>query len=47
MTWSKLALLAFASSLYEGIVGKDWESPEYSLLFRQPLPIPPVKEPQL
>lgn len=25
----------------------DWESPVYSLLFRVPLPIPPVKEPLL
>lgn len=24
---------------------KDWESPEYSLVYRNPLPIPPVKEP--
>lgn len=24
---------------------KDWESPEYALIYRVPLPIPPVKEP--
>lgn len=28
-------------------VQKDWESPEYPLLFRSPLPIPPVLEPKL
>jgi hypothetical protein len=25
---------------------KDWESPEYPLIYRQALPIPPVKEPK-
>lgn len=24
---------------------KDWESPEYNLIYRVPLPIPPVKQP--
>lgn len=24
---------------------KDWESPEYALIYKVPLPIPPVKEP--
>lgn len=24
---------------------KDWESPEYNLIYRNPLPIPPVKQP--
>ncbi|EMR67876.1 putative bilirubin oxidase protein [Eutypa lata UCREL1] len=47
MAWSKLALLVLASSLYEGILGKDDESPDFPLLFRMPLPIPPVKQPQL
>ncbi|PVI06720.1 Cupredoxin [Periconia macrospinosa] len=28
-------------------VQKDWESPEYPLLFRSPLPIPPVLQPKL
>lgn len=26
---------------------KDWESPEYNLIFRVPLPIPQVKEPDM
>jgi bilirubin oxidase len=31
-----------------GIARKGgWESPEYSLLFRKPLPIPPVKQPKM
>jgi bilirubin oxidase len=25
---------------------KDWISPEYSLIYRQALPIPPVKQPK-
>ena len=24
---------------------KDWESPQYNLIYRVPLPIPPVKQP--
>jgi hypothetical protein len=28
------------------IAAKDWESPEYPLLFRQALPIPPAKQPK-
>lgn len=28
-------------------IAKDWESPEYSLIYRTPLPIPPVKEPKM
>jgi bilirubin oxidase len=27
-------------------VFKDWQSPEYPLIFRQALPIPPVKQPK-
>lgn len=27
-------------------VAKDWQSPEYPLLFRQALPIPPAKQPK-
>ena len=26
---------------------KDWESPEYNLIYRVPLPIPPVKQPKM
>jgi hypothetical protein len=26
---------------------KDWESPEYSLIYRVPMPIPPQKQPKL
>lgn len=26
---------------------KDWESPEYTLLYRTALPIPPVKQPKM
>lgn len=26
---------------------KDWQSPEYPLIFRNPLPIPPVKQPKM
>lgn len=26
---------------------KDWESPEYTLLYRTALPIPPVKKPKM
>ncbi|RYP72786.1 hypothetical protein DL771_003970 [Monosporascus sp. 5C6A] len=32
--------------MYESVLAKDWESPEYRSLFRQPLPIPPVKQPK-
>lgn len=28
-------------------VQKDWESPEYPLIFRSPLPIPPILQPRL
>jgi hypothetical protein len=28
------------------IMAKDWESPEYPLLFREALPIPPAKQPK-
>jgi hypothetical protein len=28
------------------IAAKDWESPEYPLIFRQALPIPPAKQPK-
>ncbi|RYP57141.1 hypothetical protein DL769_009661 [Monosporascus sp. CRB-8-3] len=30
----------------ESVLAKDWESPEYRSLFRQPLPIPPMKQPK-
>ncbi len=46
MMWSKLGLVALAGCLYDGVLGKDWQSPEFSLLFREPLPIPPVKQPK-
>lgn len=26
---------------------KDWQSPEYPLIYRNPLPIPPVKQPKM
>lgn len=26
---------------------KDWQSPEYPLIYRKPLPIPPVKQPKM
>lgn len=28
------------------VARKDWLSPEYTLLYRTPLPIPPVKQPK-
>ncbi|KAL2211026.1 multicopper oxidase [Sarocladium strictum] len=40
------ALLAM-TSLSQGVVAKDWESPAYTWLFSQPLPIPPVKQPKM
>lgn len=42
----ELSWLALACYIYPGVMGKDWESPEFPLLFRQPLPIPPVKQPK-
>lgn len=47
MAWSKLGWLALANYLSPVVLGKDWESPEFNLLFRKPLPIPPVKQPDL
>lgn len=36
--------LAVIATLPNGVLAKDWESPAYTWLFSQPLPIPPVKE---
>lgn len=29
------------------IMKEDWESPPYSLIYRNPLPIPPQKQPKM
>lgn len=44
----KVALASVVEDNPDDIVHlfKDWESPEYPLIYRQALPIPPVKEPK-
>jgi hypothetical protein len=48
MFYSSIAAALLAvTSLSQGVVAKDWESPAYTWLFSQPLPIPPVKQPKM
>jgi hypothetical protein len=44
----KIALASIVEDNPEEImaIAKDWQSPEYPLLFRQALPIPPAKQPK-
>jgi hypothetical protein len=44
----KMALASIVEDNPEDImtIFKDWQSPEYPLIFRQALPIPPVKQPK-
>lgn len=42
------ALASIVEDIPEDVISiqaKDWLSPEYALIYKVPLPIPPVKEP--